>query len=768
MSASSKNIPSTYAELLAAFDSRLGSHGDDERLLQEVEVAMKTLLSGGAGREADIRSVLRKRLADGKLRNESFQLVQNMLDQILGEHAAAATAANDEPDEFVITTVIPDDSGGSNTGGNRLQVGSVLRDRFLLQEKVSGSSLGDVYKALDRRLAESGGEQPAVAIRVLTAQLARNSKALRALQQEAAKWRCLSHPNIVGFIDLDREDEVYFIVMEWLEGEPLASRLDGHSGNSLDPDAAFDIVGQIGRALDYAHRCGVVHADVKPGNIIITPSGQAKLLDFGVARIRQKKHEGEPDFDPGVLDAKTPAYSSMQVLTGEDPVPADDVFSLACLLYRLLAGYRVFGPRNAAEAAADGMEPQRLQGLSDSQWSALRKALAYSRVSRFASPSAFLKALAAGSADTEVSVEVDFDNDEEPQSRSPWRMVALLLLAGGLAAVAMTDRIAALIEPPQETAVAQLSTPPVSETPSGERGVPLQPGKETAADPGPQSVAAESPEPAVAQDRKSALQVEADVYVPIDFSSLPPPDLRLDLGAGGSQPGEAALTIREDSAAAIVDLVRAGDLSRPLTVHIGEVSYSGNRSPLQSGQYTIEAGGVVSFAAGQARARTSIAMQSDPLREADRQVSLQLRDVDAAEAELGSINLRLEDDDQRRFEAGLQPDTVAFAVSQVSVQERDPAVQIDVLRFKPGNTALEVAYTLRDVTAANGEDYFAPADTTISFAPGQRSARILIPLVQDSDAESDEAFLVELTSGAQQANANIFLRIAVMIRDDDS
>src|SRR5690606_19699919 len=159
---------------------------------------------------------------------------------------------------------------------------------------------------------------------------------------------------------------------------------------------ALDIVRQVGHALDYAHRCGVVHADVKPANIMIEPSGQVKLFDFGIARIRQKQLPTRREFDPGVLGAVTPAYSSMQVLTGEDPQPSDDVFSLGCLMYRLVAGHRVFGPRNAAEAAEQGMEPQRPHGLSDPQWRALKKALAYARVARFASVAEFLDALDAG------------------------------------------------------------------------------------------------------------------------------------------------------------------------------------------------------------------------------------------------------------------------------------------------------------------------------------------------------------------------------------
>ena len=120
---------------------------------------------------------------------------------------------------------------------------------------------------------------------------------------------------------------------------------------------------------------------------------------------------------PDILSAATPAYSSMQVLTGEDPAAADDVFSLACLAYRLIAGYRVFGPRNAAEAAEAGMEPQRLENMSNAQWQALRKALSYSRVARFSSPSEFISALTEAKSAGSVALgsEPDFrDQFDEP------------------------------------------------------------------------------------------------------------------------------------------------------------------------------------------------------------------------------------------------------------------------------------------------------------------------------------------------------------------
>ena len=204
-------------------------------------------------------------------------------------------------------------------------------------------------------------------------------------------------------------------------------------------------------------------------------------------------------------------------------------------------------------------------------------------------------------------------------------------------------------------------------------------------------------------------------------------------------------------------------------VRIEEVAYSGNRSPWAAGQYQISDDNIARFPPGQDRARFTISMTPDPLREPDREVSLVVREYGDSQSEFAMINLHLEDDDQRRFESELLQNIVAFAVGQVSVNEGELAVQIDFVRFNPDQTTVTVEYSLRDVTATEGEDYFAPGSNTIEFGPGQRSARILIPLVQDSDIESDEAFVLEMPDlNLEVTNANIFRRIAVMIRDDDS
>jgi len=664
----------------------------------------------------------------------------------------------DGEDAFGSTTVIPNEAMPIATAESRVQVGSLLRDRFLLKERITGGSMGVVYKALDRRLAEAEAEDPWVAIKVLSPQLAENGQALRALQQEAAKGRCLLHENIVRFVDLDRDDDLYFLVMEWLEGRTLANILDSTDAKSIDRDTAFRIVDQIGDALDYAHRCGIVHADVKPANIMIMPNGDAKLFDFGVARVRQQQRG--PEFDPGVLGAVSPAYSSMQVLTGEEPMASDDVFSLGCLLYRLIAGHRVFGPRNAAEASQEGMKPQRPQGLSDRQWSALKKALSYARVTRFASISEFTDALKFDGEDT-ISFELPEAREIEKSSGVGKSLVAAIVLLGGLGIVLFQMN---LLDPWVDALSDRFVDDGVREelVPIAPPIVDFEQRDEVDAAPDPEIEEIVVPELAPAP--VEATPVEESL---VDFSSLPPADVEVTFRMGRVSNTRFKATLREDGKPVIVDFVRQGRVDLPLALKLDEVGFSGNRSPWGSRQYSLSNSGIVRFPAGQDRSRIVLTMASDRLREADQLSTLRLRELDFAAAELAVLEVSLQDDDQRAFESQLPVNTIGFASSQASIRESDPAVQIDVVRFNPDDSRVSVDYEVNDITATENEDYFAPGDYSFTFGPGQRSARLLIPLVQDALAEGDEAFVLELSESNDVAVEDVYQRIVVMIRDDE-
>ena len=803
MSAESEKIRDLFADQLSSFDDRLEATSTDVDMLADIQAGIGSLLASGAGSEAAIRGVLQERYEAGELRKETFQLVKSMLDRYVTERvptspspaavssperkepqfsdvptAPAASMAAPEPesdDDFGTTTVIPNDALPFNKTATRVQVGSVLRDRFLLQEEVSGGSMGTVYKALDRRLAEAGSDQPNVAVKVLSPALAEDGQALRALQQEAAKTRCLMHPNIVRFIDLDRDDDLYFLILEWLEGRTLADILDSGDARSIDVEAAFQIVRQVGDALDYAHRCGIVHADIKPGNIMVMPNGDAKLFDFGVARVRQQQLAN--DFDPGVLGALTPAYSSMQVLGGEEPVASDDVFSLACLLYRLVAGYRVFGPRNAAEASQAGMTPQKPQGINDEQWRVLKKALSYSRVTRFESVKGFTDALDDCAEDTAATVSFEaperFGADDDGGSPGKWLAIMVVLLGlAGIGAQQMGYLDPWLEQLQGSDAIVDVAGPGPDEELIIEE-VAAEPELEIA----PTIIDEPAAESAVVPADEDAVEVATEVEAEpalvepelnlVDFSKLPPPTAIVRFSLDGRVGEATRVELTEDGDPVLVDFVREGDLSAALTLRLEEVGFSGNRSPWGSGQYAFSNGGLVVFPRGQERARVTLTTASDPRREPDQQSTLRLRFTDAPESELAVVHVVLRDDDQRAYENRLPDNTIAFTSSQVSVSEADPAVQIDVIRFNPDNTSVEVGYSVEDISATEGEDYFAPGTYSISFGPGQRSARLLIPLVQDSIAEGDEAFVVKLAVDLESRPSNISPNIAVMIRDDE-
>lgn len=816
MSTESDKIRDTFADQLASFDDRLAGMANDVDMLADIQSGIGALMASNSGGEAEIRRVLQERYEAGSLRKETFQLVKSMLDGYAMERlpTSPVTPARAKPapqprvpaapietpaapvaedaDEFGATTVIPAASVPNLSAAGRVQVGSVLRDRFLLKEQVSGGSMGVVYKALDRRLAEAGAEQANVALKILSPELAEDGHALRALQQEAAKTRCLVHPHIVRFIDLDRDDDLYFLILEWLEGRTLAEILDSADARSIDLEAAFRIVRQVGDALDYAHRCGIVHADVKPGNIMIMPNGNAKLFDFGVARVRQK--QGEGDFDPGVLGALTPAYSSMQVLGGEEPVASDDVFSLGCLFYRLVAGYRVFGPRNAAEASQAGMTPQRPQNISDDQWKALKKALSYARVTRFQTVSEFVKALGdvgSGSNDEDtISFEAPERFATDNDSGSPGTWIAIIAVALGLAGIGAKQL--GYLDPYIEqftasTGIEDIAAPePIIDPIIEDIEVEPEPEMVTVDERPVGEPAIETPEaevPAASEDlAESDIEVSVDEFEAaetpaaepvlqyedlVDFSMLPPPAAIITFSVSGDAVGPTDIVLREDGDPLIIDFIRQGAVDLPLTLRLEEIGFSGNRSPWASGQYALSNAGLLAFPVGQGRARITLTAASDPRREADQLSTLRLRLADSAESELALINVRIEDDDQRAFEGRLPDNTIAFAASQVSVSEADPAVQIDVVRFNPDLTSIEVGYSVEGLTATEGEDYFAPGTYSILFGPGQRSARLLIPLVQDSRAEGDEAFVVKLDVDTESRPANLSPNIAVMIRDDE-
>ena len=298
-----------------------------------------------------------------------------------GVATGSTTGSSWETDERLSETAAP------------LYPGSVLRERFVLVEELGRGGMGVVYKAFDRSRGDA--KERYVALKILNEDFKRHPLAVRALQREARKAQKLAHPNIATVYDFDRDGGNVYMVMELLSGRSLDQvlREDGQRGIPIVP--ALSIVRSLAAALSYAHQQGIVHSDFKPSNAFLTRDGKVKVLDFGIARAAPNLVErGEKTtFDAGQLGAISPAYASLEMLTGEEPDVRDDVYALACVTYELLTGTHPYRRIDAEKAHDSGLEPQVIRKLSRTQWRGLRQGLALRRADRCPSVDAFASQL---------------------------------------------------------------------------------------------------------------------------------------------------------------------------------------------------------------------------------------------------------------------------------------------------------------------------------------------------------------------------------------
>ncbi|MGQ0697741.1 MAG: protein kinase domain-containing protein [Panacagrimonas sp.] len=275
-------------------------------------------------------------------------------------------------------------------------VGSRLKDRFVLEQMLGQGGMGVVYLALDERKVEARDRNPRVAVKVLNDEFRRHPDSLIALQRESRRSQQLAHDNIVRVYDFDKDGTIVFMTMEYVDGEDLKVLIRSLDGKGLPMAQAYPIIEGMGRALERAHRDGVVHSDFKPGNVMLTQDRVPKVFDFGIARAG--KHRGETAgeqtlFDASTLGALTPAYASLEMLQGVDAEPADDLYALAIVAYELLSGIHPFNKLNAEQAQKQALVPKRIDGLSNLAWRTLCRGLAFQRKDRIASAGELIEGL---------------------------------------------------------------------------------------------------------------------------------------------------------------------------------------------------------------------------------------------------------------------------------------------------------------------------------------------------------------------------------------
>ena len=306
---------------------------------------------------------------------------------------------------------------------------------------LGAGGMGEVYKTKDTRLDRT------VAIKVLPAHVASHPEVRQRFEREARAVSSLNHPHICTLHDIGSENGIDFMAMEHIEGDTLADRL---KKGALPLDQALRYGIEIADALDKAHRQGVVHRDLKPGNIMLTKSG-AKLLDFGLAKLQHGPQEGAPDLSSLATEAKsltekgailgTFQYMAPEQLEGNEVDARTDIFAFGAVLYEMVTGRKAFEGKSQASliGAIMNSEPQPMSELQpvsprSLDWS-VKRCLSKDPDDRWQSARdlmAELGRIAEGGSEAGLSAPV---TDKGPRGRLLWGVAGLLLgaLVAGLA-----------------------------------------------------------------------------------------------------------------------------------------------------------------------------------------------------------------------------------------------------------------------------------------------------------------------------------------------
>ena len=204
-------------------------------------------------------------------------------------------------------------------------IGTLLANRYRLDEKLASGGMGTVFLASDERLGRR------VAIKTLKEELAENPQFVERFRREARAIGALSHPNIANVSDYGEDGGTHYIAMDYIEGRDLARILRTEA--PLDPERAVAICSEICEALAHAHEAGIVHRDIKPANVILDESDRVKVTDFGIARAT-----GDSTLTATGSVIGTVQYIAPEQATGTKVGPQADLYSLGVVLYEMLTG----------------------------------------------------------------------------------------------------------------------------------------------------------------------------------------------------------------------------------------------------------------------------------------------------------------------------------------------------------------------------------------------------------------------------------------------
>ena len=214
---------------------------------------------------------------------------------------------------------------------------SLLNSRYQIEDRIGSGGMAEVYRARDLMLERT------VAIKILREDLSSSSAFRERFHQEAKSVAKLSHPSIITIHDFGFDHDKLFLVMEYVPGTDLKAVLEKHGPFTLEE--ALPLLIQACAGLGYAHRAGLIHCDVKPHNMIVTPDAQLKIADFGIARALSTV---QTNYQPNVVWG-SPQYFSPEQAAGQVLTPASDIYSLGVVMYEMLTGHLPFEASTASE-----------------------------------------------------------------------------------------------------------------------------------------------------------------------------------------------------------------------------------------------------------------------------------------------------------------------------------------------------------------------------------------------------------------------------------